>query len=118
MPTLPSLLKKFQQLTREQSDLEVQIAEVHRQILDAGTTTPRAKRPRASREEIVEVVQATVKVLRDAGQPLPRREIAARLGITPWATAYRLQKAIKIGFVRKTHYGRYECADATAAALK
>lgn len=118
MASLHSLLKKFQQLTRQQSELEIEIAEVQRQILAAGATAPRQRRPRASREEIVEVVQATVKVLRDAGQPLPRREIAARLGITPWATAYRLQKAIKIGFVKKTQYGRYECTDATMAALK
>jgi hypothetical protein len=32
---------------------------------------------------------------------LPRREIAARLGIQPWAATYRLDRAIELKFVEK-----------------
>lgn len=108
VPNLRSLLKKLQVLHRQYIDLEHEIADVERQITTAGNEPkPRAKR--STNAEIVEVIRATVKVLRDAGEPLPRREIASRLGITPWATAYRLQKAVKMKFVEKMAHGRYRC---------
>jgi len=66
---------------------EGELATVRAEILATGrgaaskTTRPRATKTRA---EALEVVRETVRVLRDAGAPLPRREIAARLGLKPW----------------------------------
>jgi DNA-binding Lrp family transcriptional regulator len=60
-------------------------------------------------------VRETVRVLREAGTPLPRREIAARLGIQPWAATYRLDKAIELHFVEKLGGGLYRVTDVVPA---
>ena len=52
-----------------------------------------------------------MRVLREAGTPLPRREIAARLGIQPWAATYRLDKAVELKFVEKLGGGLYRVTD-------
>lgn len=106
MPNLPSLLKKYDARRDQYVKLGAELAELRRQILNAGKSESK-RRPRATKQEIVEVIRETVKVLREAGEPLPRREIAARLGITPWAVHYRLQKAIRLKFVEKVGMGRY-----------
>jgi DNA-binding Lrp family transcriptional regulator len=59
----------------------------------------------------VEVVRDTVRVLREAGTPLPRREVAARLEIQPWAASYRLDKAIELKFAEKVGGGCYRVSD-------
>ena len=48
-----------------------------------------------------------MRVLREAGTPLPRREVAARLGVQPWVAGYRLDKAVELKFVEKLGGGRY-----------
>lgn len=107
MQTLPTLLKKLHTLHRQRADVEHEIAEVERDIIATGKAPPKPRKPRATNAEVVEVVRAAVKVLRDAGGPLPRREIASRLGISPWAASYRLGKAIEAKFVEKVGAGRY-----------
>jgi hypothetical protein len=114
MAKLSSLLKRLEALHRQQNDIEHEIADVRRQIVaSANTSKPRAKR--STKAEMIEVVRSTVNVLRDAGEPLPRREIASRLGIEPWAATYRLQKAIALGFVEKASTGRYRVVAEVAA---
>src|SRR4051794_31735428 len=98
MPSTPVLLKKLDALHRQRADMEHEIYAVERQILAAGKTERKPRAKRSTNAEVVEVVKATVKVLRDAGGALPRREIASRLGISPWAASYRLQQAIKAKF--------------------
>jgi hypothetical protein len=108
MPSLPTLLSKFQSLTRQHVAIEAEIDDVRQQIIDArNAPKPRAKRVTSADQ--VEVVKATIKVLREARETLPRKEIAARLGITPHAASYRLERAIEMKLVEKVSLGRYRC---------
>jgi hypothetical protein len=115
MSNLPTLLKKYEALTLEIARLGTERVTVHDQILAAGRgTASRSQktsgpgRPARTRAQTVEVVRETVRVLREAGAPLPRREIAARLGIQPWAATYRLDKAVELKFVEKLGGGLYQ----------
>jgi hypothetical protein len=118
---LPALLKRYEALTLEIARLGTEHAAVHAQILAAGRgATPRAAkppspgRPARTTAQTVEVVRDTVRVLREAGTPLPRREVAARLGIQPWAASYRLDKAVELRFVEKIG-GLYRVTDVVPA---
>lgn len=115
---LPTLLKRYEALTREIAAREAERTAVHDQILAAGRSgarrsvqAPGPGRPARTTAQTVEVVRDTVRVLREAGTPLPRREIAARLGIQPWAATYRLDKAVELKFVEKLGGGLYRVTD-------
>ena len=54
-------------------------------------------------------------ILRMTWKKYSAREIASRLGITPWATTYRLKKAISMGFVERASQGRYRVVGEVAA---
>jgi hypothetical protein len=121
MSNLPTLLKKYEALTLEIARLGAARVTVHDQILAAGRgTAPRSKktsgpgRPARTTAQTVEVVRDVVRVLREAGTPLPRREVAARLGIQPWAATYRLDKAVELRFVEKVG-GLYRVTDVVPA---
>ncbi len=62
----------------------------------------------------LEIVREVVRVLREAATPLPRREVAVRLGIQPWAASYRLDKAVELRFVEKVG-GLYRVTDVVPA---
>jgi hypothetical protein len=119
---LPTLLKRYEALTREIAAREAERITVHDQILAAGrgTTrrsvqTPGPGRPARTTAQTVEVVREVVRVLREAATPLPRREIAARLEIQPWAATYRLDKAVELKFVEKLGGGLYRVTDVVPA---
>jgi hypothetical protein len=119
--TLPSLLKRYEALTREIAAREAERVAVHDQILATGrgarrsVQSPGPGRPARTTAQTVEVVRDTVRVLREAGAPLPRREIATRLGIQPWAASYRLDKAVELKFVEKVGGGLYRVTDVVPA---
>ena len=122
LPTLPTLLKKYEALTLEIARLGAERVTVHDQILAAGRNaagrsakTSGPGRPARTTAQTVEVVRDTVRVLREAGTPLPRREIAARLGIQPWAATYRLDKAIELKLVEKLGGGLYQVTSVVPA---
>lgn len=112
-------MRKHKTLYRQYIELEREIAAVEKQMTEVGstprTTTTRKPRKRSTKLELVETVRQTVKVLRDAGEPLPRREIATRLGITPLATSYRLKKAMELRFVERVGSGRYQTTNVVPA---
>jgi hypothetical protein len=90
---LPTLLKRYEALTREIAAREADRVAVHDQILAAGRGGPRRSvpspgpgRPARTTAQTVEVVRDTVRVLREAGTPLPRREVATldRLGVAAY----------------------------------
>lgn len=116
MATLPALMRKHKTLYRQYIELECEIAAVEKQMTEVGCT-PRTttKRKRSTKIELVETVRQTVRVLRDAGEPLPRREIATRLGISPLATSYRLKKAMELRFVERVGSGRYRTTNVVPA---
>lgn len=104
MTTVPTLLKKLADLHRQRSTVEYQIVEIEREIV-AAMPKPRAKPPTGS--DTIEAIKPLVKVLQEAGGPLKRREIAARLQVALHIVAYRLKKAVAARFVEKTSAGRY-----------
>lgn len=116
---MPTLLKRYETLTREIAGLEADRAAVHDQILAAGrgggatrrAQSPGPGRPARTTAQIVEVVREVVRVLHEAGTPLPRREVASRLGIPPWAASYRLDKAVALKFAEKVGGGLYRVTD-------
>ena len=115
---LPTLLKRYEALTREIAAREAERVAVHDQILATGRhatgrtpKTPGPGRPARTTAQMVEVVRDTVRVLREAGTPLPRREVACRLGIQPWAATYRLDKAVELKLVERLGGGLYRVTD-------
>jgi hypothetical protein len=115
MATLPALMRKHKNLYRQYIELERAIAAVEQQMKAAGDAARNAPRKRPTKRELVETVRQAVKVLRDAGEALPRREIAARLKITPLATSYRLKKAMELRFVERVSSGRYQATNVVPA---
>jgi methylphosphotriester-DNA--protein-cysteine methyltransferase len=113
---LPTLLKRYEALTRNIAHLEGERAAVQDQILAAGRgAAPRKARPAQTTASAVEVVRDAVRVLREAGEPLPRREVAARLGLKPWVAGYRLDKAVEMKFAEKLDGGRYRVTNVVPA---
>jgi hypothetical protein len=100
MSTLSSLLLRLEAVHHQRFLLDSQIDQLKREIL-ARHKPATKRRKRTVGAEAVALVRATVKTLQEAGEPLPRQEIAARLGIKPVAADYRLRKAIAAGFVEK-----------------
>lgn len=108
MPTLPSLLKQLENLHRLYIQTEQQIAEVKRAIVAASKPEPKKRRTRSTHtESSTQQIKDVIKVLQGTDEPLPRREIAQRLGLSSAALTYRLQRAIDAKFVEKTGHGRY-----------
>lgn len=115
MANLSSLLRKLETLHRQQHELAQEITGVEKQIVEAANE--HKPRTRSTKAELIALVRETVNVLRAAGgKPLPRTEIAARLGISPTAVSYRLQKALKMNFVERADHGFYR-ATATVTAI-
>lgn len=113
---LPALLKRYETFTREIARLEAERAAVQDQILAAGrAAAPRKARPARTPVQAAEVVRDTVRVLREAAEPLPRREVAARLGLKPHAAQYRLDKAVELRFAEKLDGGRYRVTNVVPA---
>ncbi len=116
LPTLPTLLKRYEALTREIARMETERAAVQDQILATGRAASQRKpRPAQTRVQAAEVVRDTVRVLREASEPLPRREVAARLGLRPHAAQYRLDKAVEMKFAEKLDGGRYRATNVVPA---
>jgi|SRR5579871_2544518 len=117
MPILPTLLKRYDLLHRQHYELEQEIADVRRQILDAGRTARPRRRARRNGAEAAKIIRTMLEALRGAGAPLQRREIAERLGVTARTVAYRLKVAMRMGFVERVAKGRYRCTVEAATAL-
>jgi hypothetical protein len=108
-------MRKHKTLYRQYIELEREIAAVEKQMTEVGSSPRTTARKRSTKADLVETVRQTVKVLRDAGEPLPRREIAVRLGLTPLATSYRLAKAMELRFVERVGSGRYQTTNVVPA---
>jgi hypothetical protein len=114
MPSLAALLRKSKDLTRRLVEIEHELAEIDRQILAA----ERPRKPpatRAARIQDSDGLRLLVKMLRDAGTPLPRREIASRLGVAPQTATYHLTRAIEMRFVERVGYGLYQVTNVVPA---
>ena len=117
MSSLPKLLEQLKVKIRNLVELERELADLDRQILvedRSAKTTRKKRRPHVappSHAERFEYLLPMLRVLRDAAEPLPPREIASRLGITPKITSQRLARAIKLGYVERAGSARYRVTD-------
>lgn len=108
-PDLQSLLDRFAILHRQHVEIEHEIAAVESEIC-ALSGTQRPRRARATPAEVDDQILTLIKVLQEAGEPLPPSEIAARLGAEPLQMGQRLRQAVALGFVQKVGNGRYAVA--------
>jgi len=112
-----SSLQKLLQTLRSLVELERELVDLDRQIIvgvDRPAKTPKKKRSRrvaAAHGERFEYLLPMLRALRDAAEPLPPREIAALLGITPKITSQRLVRAMKLGYVERVGNARYRVTD-------
>ena len=117
MSSLPKLLQSLKEKYRSLVALENELADLDRQIIvGARTTRPtRKKRARqaapASHGERYDYLLPLLRILRDATEPLPPREIASRLGVTPTVASRRLARALKLGYVTRAGNARYRVTD-------
>ena len=107
MNRLAALLDKLESLHRQRFDIEQQIADAKRNIIAASKAQPKSRAKRAPTPDTIETIRPLLKMLREAGQPLRRGQLATRLSIAPWAVAYRLKMAMAAKFVVKMPGGRY-----------
>jgi len=99
----------------QQHDLAHEIADVEKQIVDAANEPK--PRVRSTKAEIIGLIRELVNVLREAGKPLPRTEIASRLGVKPAQINYKLRKACEMKFVERVEHGFYRTT-ATVASIQ
>lgn len=117
MSSLPKLLEALKVKIRNLVELEREVADLDRQILVGDRPAKPTKKKRPSRAPTIshgerfEYLLPMLRVLRDAAEPLPPREIASRLGITPKITSQRLARAIKLGYVERAGNARYRVTD-------
>lgn len=114
MTNLPTLLRKLAELHRQQHELEAEISDVEKRIVD-GANEPKP-RIRSTKSEMIDLIRDLVNVLHTAGKPLPRAEIASRLGVKPAQVNYKLRKACGMKFVERLEHGFYR-ATATVTAI-
>jgi MarR family len=115
MPLLRKLLQSLKAKYRNLVELERELADLDRQII-AGGHRPAKKKgtPRAvpaSHSERYDYLRPMLRAMRDAGQPLPPREIAARLNVEPKIASRRLARALKLGYVERAGNARYRVTD-------
>lgn len=114
MPTLSSLLLRLEALHHQRFLLDSQIDDLKREIIASHKPeTKRRKRPPAA--EVAELIRGVIRVLREAGEPLPCSEIATRLSLSASVAHYRLRKALAAGFIEKAGGARYRASSAIAA---
>lgn len=117
MSLLPKLLEALKQKIRNLVELEHELADLDRQILGGDRPAKNAKKKRSrhvatpSHAERFEFLLPLLRALRDAAQPLPPREIASILGVTPKAAHRRLARALKLGYVERAGNARYRVTD-------
>jgi DNA-binding MarR family transcriptional regulator len=115
MSRIPALLSQLAKLHRQHIAVEHQIAEVERAIV-ASKNAPKPRCKRAKPASVVELTKPLLQALTDGG-PLPRAEIAARLGLTQPQVTYRLQRALKAKLIERLGGRRYRVVDAVRGAL-
>lgn len=108
MSTLPVLLRRYKDVFRRYVEIEHELADLDRQILAANHTAPARRRRRSARQsDANDAMRTMLRVMREAKEALPPREIASRLGLRPDTTFRRLRRAIELGYVERTGSARY-----------
>ncbi len=139
------LFERYKSLHRQKLKIEDELESIERQITDErherdtaviassppqSTTSPKPKaatRPRAKPKAsgakgqlsrvTQEMARKTITAIRDAGagQPVTRRDVSAKLGLSDYATTYRLQRLQTLGFVERVGNQLYRVVDIVPA---
>jgi hypothetical protein len=109
---LPTLLRRYRDVHRRYVELERDLADLDRQILASGRPGARARRRAAEPTPVSDELRAVLRVLQAAEAPLPPREVASRLDITPKTASRRIARALHLGYVERAGQARYRVADA------
>ncbi len=118
MSNLPVLFRKYKEALRHYIELEHELADLDRQIHAADrptapTAVKRRRKPGPPQQGGAnEKMRSMLRVMREAKDPLPPREIASRLNITPNMVSRRLARAIRLGYVERTGTARYSVSSA------
>jgi len=112
MSSVPALLRRYEETCRRYIELERELADLRSQI---AAESPKPRRRSATRTEVSDATRAVLRILRDAKEALPPREVAARLGITAMLASQRLSRAVKLGYAERTGNARYTAVDAVPA---
>jgi hypothetical protein len=113
MSSLPKLLEQLKAKYRSLVELEHELADLDRQILVGGRPSKTSKKKRSrhvatvAHGERYEFLLPLLRILRDAGEPLPPREVATRLGVVPKTASRYLTRALKLGYVERAGNARY-----------
>ena len=114
MSSFPRLLQMYRCLV----EVERELVDSDRQVLVGASSTKtskkkktRAPRVTVSHGERYDFLLPLLRVLRDAAEPLPPREIASILGITPKAASRRLLRALALNYVVRVGGARYRITD-------
>lgn len=119
MTRLPHLLRKYKEVYRRFVATEHELADLDRQIATASGGSPTRQRrvasapvePRAQRGVVSDAIIAVLRVLRESKEPLPPREIAARLGIKAIVASQRITRGVKLGYIVRAGNARYRVAE-------
>jgi predicted Rossmann fold nucleotide-binding protein DprA/Smf involved in DNA uptake len=105
MATLSNLdlLRRLRAAVARASELE--IADLDRQIAAIERAKPR---PPSATPSARDSEQALLRVMQEAGAPLPPREIAQRLDVPPATASRWLVVAMRRGFIERVSHARYQ----------
>jgi len=110
-PHLPALLRRYRDVHCHYVELERELADLDRQILATGRSGARPRRRVAAPSPVSDELRAVLRVLQAAESPLPPREVASRLDVTPKTASRRLARAVHLGYVERAGQARYRVAD-------
>ncbi len=81
--------------------IQAEHADMHQRLLDC------VGAPAAPRRGPPPAVRAVVDLLREAGEPMSREDIADALHLTQQTTAMRISRAVRLGLVKRTEHGSF-----------
>ena len=117
MSSLPVLLRKYKEVLRRYVESERELADLDRQILAVRDTTPRRRRRATKPIETNDIMRSMLRVMREAKEPLPPREVASRLAITPVKAWRQLKRAVRLGYVERAGNARYIVSNVVPSGL-
>lgn len=133
-----TLFERYKSLHRQKLKIEAELESIEREITDArhereasatkpkpqarskSKVAPRSKaqpRTKGAKGQLSPVTQEmakkTITAMRAVGdgQPVTRRDVAAKLGMSDYATTYRLQRLQSLGFVERVGNQHYRVVD-------
>lgn len=104
---IPELVTELEDIVRNISSLETRRAAIKGQIV--AVTAPKPRTTRDITKPLSKLDLDAIDVVRKAGGPISRADIAERMGVEPTAVDVHLRRAVEYGVVFRPRHGYYEC---------